>query len=135
MSVQLDVDTRNAMLDAFEATVGADPTLELRTGAPPANCAAADTGTLLADVGLPADWMGAAAAGVKSKSGVWQAIPVADGDAGHFRLKSSGGEVRMQGTVSELGAGGDLELQQDDVAITTARTLTILAFSLTGAHG
>jgi len=27
------------------------------TGAPPANCAAADSGTLLVEIPLPADWM------------------------------------------------------------------------------
>ena len=44
----------------------------VRTGAPPANCAAPDTGTLLCEIALPADWMAASAAGVKAKSGTWQ---------------------------------------------------------------
>ena len=51
----------------------------MRTGAPPANCAAPDTGTLLCEIALPADWMAASAAGVKAKSGTWQGIGVAAG--------------------------------------------------------
>lgn len=65
MTIQRSVAARNAQLNAFETTVGTAPILELRTGAQPANCAAADSGTLLASMTLPSDWMADAAAGVK----------------------------------------------------------------------
>jgi len=49
MAVQLSVTARNARLDAIETAVGTSPILRIRTGAAPANCAAADAGTVLAE--------------------------------------------------------------------------------------
>jgi hypothetical protein len=60
MTVQQSVTVRNAKLDAVETAIGVSPVLKIRTGAPPANCAAADTGTVLATCTLPSDWMAAA---------------------------------------------------------------------------
>ena len=57
MTLQYSVAVRNARLDVVESTTGASPVLEIRTGAPPVNCAAADSGTVLATVNLPSDWM------------------------------------------------------------------------------
>lgn len=99
MALQLSVAVRNALLDAIETAAGASPTLEIRSGAPPANAAAADTGTLLASMALPADWMAAAASGAKALLGTWQdASADATGTAGHFRIKQ-GVTTHLQGTV------------------------------------
>lgn len=101
MSFQFSVAVRNASLDAIETTIGASPTLEIRTGAPPANAAAADTGTLLASMVLPSDWMAAASAGAKALAGTWQ-DPAADasGRGSHFRIKQ-GATCHTQGLVSD----------------------------------
>ena len=72
MALQLSVTVRNARLDAIETAIGVSPILKIRTGTAPANCAAADTGTVLATLTLPSDWMAAASAGAKAKSGTWQ---------------------------------------------------------------
>lgn len=69
MALQYSVGVRNAKLDAVETTIGTAPILEIRSGAPPADCATADSGTLLASMTLPSDWMAAAASGQKAKSG------------------------------------------------------------------
>lgn len=61
MTIQYSVAANNARLDAIETTIGASAILKIRTGAVPANAAAADTGTVLATVSLPADWMSGAA--------------------------------------------------------------------------
>lgn len=86
MTVQHSVDYRNAKVAALETTIGVDAKLEIRTGAAPANCAAAATGTLLATLSLPTDYLGAAAAGAVAKAGTWSGTAVADGIAGHYRL-------------------------------------------------
>src|SRR5688500_7087221 len=102
MALQLSTTVRNARLDAIETTIGTSPILEIRTGAQPANCAAADSGTLLASMTLPSDWMAAAASGAKALSGTWS-DPSANnaGTAAHFRIKDSGGSTcHMQGSVS-----------------------------------
>lgn len=70
--IQLSVTVRNARLDAIETAIGTSAILKIRTGSPPANCAASDTGTVLATVNLPSDWMAAAANGSKDLSGTWQ---------------------------------------------------------------
>jgi hypothetical protein len=63
----------NAKLDAIEATIGPSAMLQFYSGAKPANCAAAATGVLLGSTALPANWLAAAAAGLKSMAGAWTA--------------------------------------------------------------
>lgn len=69
MPFQFSTAARNASLDAIETLIGASPILRIRTGAPPANCAAARSGTVLATMNLPADFMAAAVNGSKALSG------------------------------------------------------------------
>jgi hypothetical protein len=129
MALQYSQAVIHAQLDAIESTISTTPTLEIRTGAPPANCAAADSGTLLASMALPSDWMAAASSGSKAKLGTWQ-DPSADntGTPGHFRIKQ-GGTCHMQGTA---GVGtGDLSL---DGTITAGQSVTVSSFSITGGN-
>lgn len=108
MAAQFSTAVRNARADITESTIGTAPTLELRTGAPPANCAAADSGTVLASMTLPSDWLSNASGGAKSLLGTWEdASADATGTAGHFRIKA-GATCHMQGIVSATGGGGDL---------------------------
>ena len=55
MALQYSTAVRNARLDVVESTIGTSAVLKIRTGAAPANCAAADSGTVLATVNLPSD--------------------------------------------------------------------------------
>lgn len=55
MAYQFSDAARNAANDAIETAIGASPILEIRTGAPPATAATADSGTVLATMTLPAD--------------------------------------------------------------------------------
>ena len=105
MTHQYGTAERNASLDAIETSIGVSPTLEIRTGTPPANCAAAATGTVLATMTLPSDWMSAAAAGAKALLGTWQDTAAdASGIAGYFRI-SAVGTGRWQALTSEPWAG------------------------------
>lgn len=133
MALQLSVTLRNAGLDAYETATGTSPILRIRTGAAPATCATADSGTILAALTLPSDWMAAAASGVKALLGSWTASAVAGGTAAHFRIYDSGGTVcHWQGTVTVTGGGGDLQL--DTVTIVTSQVVTVTAFNLTAAN-
>ncbi len=100
MVLQFSTSARNAALDAIETHVGTAPTLEVRTGAPPATPATADSGTLLATLTLPSDWMAAASGGTKALAGTWQVNAGASGAPGHFRIKQAGSPftVHVQGT-------------------------------------
>lgn len=133
MARQFSVAVRNAMLDSIETTVGTSPTLEIRTGAAPANCAAADSGTVVATLTLPSDWMAAAASGSKSMSGTWQdASADANGTAAHYRIKASGGTVHEQGTVTATGGGGDLTV--DNTSFASGQQFTITSWTLTAGN-
>jgi hypothetical protein len=112
MTLQLSVEQRNARLDVVETTLGASPTLRIRSGAPPATTATARTGTVLATITLPADWANAAASGSKTMLGTWADGNGADatGTAGYFDITTSGSRVDMQGTVTGPGGGGDMEV-------------------------
>lgn len=72
MSVTMSTTLRNARANQIEATIGTAPRLKLRTGAPPANVATASSGTVVADMTLPTDWLAAASAGAVAQSGTWQ---------------------------------------------------------------
>ena len=62
MAIQYSVAVNNARLDAIESTTGTAPILRIFSGSQPANCATADSGTLLCSITLPTDWMNAASA-------------------------------------------------------------------------
>lgn len=128
MATQFSVAARNAAADAIETAIGTAPTLEIRTGAQPADCATADAGTLLASMALPSDWLAAASAGAKALLGTWQdASANAAGTAGHFRIKQ-GATCHIQGTVTATGGGGDITL--DNAVIAVAQQVTITGFTL-----
>lgn len=92
MTLQYSVAVRNAKLDAIETTIGTSAVLKIRTGAAPADCAAADSGTVLATLALPSDYFAAASGGAKAKSGTWEDTSAdAAGTAAHFRLYASDG--------------------------------------------
>jgi len=131
MARQFSTTIRNDWLDRWESNIGASAILEIFTGAAPANCAAADSGTKLVSITLPADWMDAAASGSKAKLGTWSATAIATGNAAHYRLKSSGGTVHEQGTVTAGGGGGDMTLDSASATITSGNTVTIGTYTTT----
>lgn len=135
MALQFSVAVRNASLDAFETTTGASAILEIRTNSPPANCAAADTGTLLASCALPSDWMNAASGGTKTKSAsAWEDTSANNtGTAAHFRIKDSGGTTcHAQGTVTASGGGGDMEV--DNTSFASGQAFSVTTFTLTAGN-
>lgn len=134
MAIQFSVAVRNARLDSIETTVGASAVLKIRSGAAPANCAAADSGTVLATINLPSDWMAAASSGTKAKSGTWQdASADATGTAGHYRLYASDGTTcHEQGTITATGGGGDMTL--DNTSIASGQIVTITSYTYTDGN-
>lgn len=134
MTTQLSVAVRNARLDAIETAIGTSAVMKIRTGAQPASCATADSGTVLATLNLPSDWLAAAASGVKSKSGTWEdASADAGGTAAHFRIYASDGTTcHAQGSVTATGGGGDMTV--DNVSFAAAQQFTVTAFSWTDGN-
>jgi hypothetical protein len=142
MALQYSVAVRNARLDVVETTVrpaNSSPTppaiLELRSGEPPASCATADSGTMLAQIVLPEDWMAAASGGTKAKSGTWAGVGAANGTVGHFRIKegTSPDTTHVQGTVGATGSP-TYDMTVDNVSISSGQTITISTFTLTAGN-
>lgn len=134
MALQFSAAVNNARLDAIESAIGASAVLkiyDLAAGAP-ANCAAAITGTVLATIVLPADWMNAASGGSKTKLGTWQdAAADASGVADFFRLFASDGTTcHAQGTVGQSGA----DLNVDNTNIAAGQTITINTFTIASGN-
>jgi hypothetical protein len=72
-----------------------------------------------------------------AKQGTWEdAAADAAGNAGHFRIRQSGDangadatQIRAEGTVTATGGGGDLEL--DNINIAVGQAISITTFPVT----
>lgn len=134
MTVQLSTTVRNARLDTIESTISTAPILTIRTGAAPANCATANSGTVLATATLPSDWLAAASGGTKALLGTWQDTSAdAAGTAGHFRIhESTATTCHIQGTVTATGGGGDMTV--DNAVFALGQNFTVTSFTLTDGN-
>lgn len=130
--MQKSVRVRNAQLDALEATIGASPSLKLRSGAAPASCGTADSGVVVATLPLPADWMAAASGGAKALLGTWEDTAADNANAGgtmHWRIYAADSACDLQGTVSVSGGAG--EVQVDNLNIAQGQKVAVSAFNVT----
>lgn len=132
MALQFSTAVRDAANDSRETTIGTAPLFRIYSGTPPANPATALSGnTLLAEITLPSDWMGASSGGVKSKSGTWtDSSANATGTASFYRIyESTGTTCHAQGTVTATGGGGDLTV--DNTSFASGQSFTVTAYSWT----
>ena len=129
MTIQLSTAVRNARSDQIEATAGTAAVLKLRTGSPPANCAAADSGTVIISYTLASDWAAAASGGSKSFNNTpISGAATATGTLGHYRLYASDGTTcHMQGTIAT--SGGDMTV--DNTSVNSGQTVNVTSWSMT----
>lgn len=100
--IQRSSGTRDDMNTALISRLGASGRCRLYTGAMPANCAAARTGTLLADIILPATPLQTASGVLSKTASAWSVAAVAAGVAGYYSLINNGtSECIEQGEVSQ----------------------------------
>lgn len=130
MAIQLSTTIRNAQANQIESTIGTSPKLQIRTGAQPTNCAATNSGSLLAELTLPSDWLAAASSGAVALAGTWTGTASGTGTAGHFRIFDSAATTcHYQGSITATGGGGDMTL--DNTSIASGQTINITAFTHT----
>lgn len=127
--MQYSAAVANATLDAIETAIGLSAVLKIYTGSMPANVAAARTGTVLATLTLPSDWMAAASGGAKAKSGTWtDASADNTGTAGYFTIFAlDGTTAHIQGTVGVSAT----DMIVDSVSFTAGQSFTINTFTIT----
>lgn len=141
MAIALSPTLKRQILDGvFNGAAGINfdsGVLEIRSGAAPGP-EAAESGTLLASIAIPADGFSAASGSAVAKAGTWQdAAADGAGTAAHFRIRRSGDAggastttSRIEGTVTATGGGGDITLDNTSIAVGQQVTITSLSFSL-----
>jgi hypothetical protein len=136
MTIQMKAECRDARLNAIETYGSTSCAMKIFTGTQPANCITANSGTDLCTINLPSDWMAAASAGAKAKTGTWSGTASAGSGStpGHFRIYNSQATMDqttciMQGSCA-VGSG-DISF---DGTITSGQTVTISTFTLTDGN-
>ncbi len=105
----------NAIVDLIDAGAAAG-VLEIRTGGPPATCATADSGTLLGTLTFSDPAFGNSSSGTATASAITSDSSADNsGDAGHFRVKDSDGNVIMQGTAGEAADSTDMTFNEKTI--------------------
>lgn len=127
MSIAIAAAVGNSLATALATAIGSASVLEIRSGAKPGPDAAA-AGTLLASITITGSFTASANAIVAADPA--SVMPVANGTAGHFRLKTSGGTSRLEGTITAVGGGGDLELTTTNIQTTVPVDIGIPTFTV-----
>lgn len=125
-----------AALDAITALVNGGGTghLYIRTGAQPTKTTDADSGTLLATLTMSATAFGASTSATSDGLATATANAItsdtnaaASGTAAHFRIKSGGATVILQGNVSTSAA----DLNFNTTTITAGDTIAVTSLKAT----
>lgn len=129
MTIQYSVTHQNNNVADIVTQAGATAYLLIYSGAPPAHCSVAASGTLLASLPCSAT-LGEVSNGVLTFNPITSEAASAAGTAGYWRLCTSaaGTTVVAQGTVGVSGA--DLNFN-GGVVFTAGETISVSSFSIT----
>lgn len=132
MAIQFDVATRNAMADAITAQVSTSARLKIYDGPPPANVAASLSGNnLLVDLPCSATFAPSASGGALTLNAITTTNAAATGTASFFRITTSGGAAKVQGTVGT--AGNDLNLTSTSIVSGAPVAINSAVLTMPGA--
>ena len=130
MALQFGTTLRNDFLAQFSTVLGASGTLVVYTGATPANCGAAATGTLLATITLNSTSFGTPSAGSVLMNGLPLTATAGNtGTAGYYRLLDGSSTCHNQGTCGLTGSGADLIF--DNTSIVSGQSVNVTGFTVT----
>lgn len=131
MTVKLAVAQRNSRLDSLVNAIGNAAQIRIFTTPRPANVAAAETGTLLAQLtGNATAFAPAASGGATTANAITQDSSADNtGTAAWARIRTSGGTAVMDIDVTATGGGGELELVT--TSIVAGQPVQITALTLT----
>ena len=103
-------------------------TITIRTGAPAGPDNAAGGSALIAYT-TGAGW-NAAASKSKSKNFTLSGAATAGGTAGHVRMSNAADTERAEGTITATGGGGDMTV--DNTNIASGQTVTVTTLTISG---
>lgn len=117
--VKISTLARNQACDAIVdlidiGSANANGIIEIRTGAPPSSPQASASGTLLATLDMNSTAFSDAANGTATAAAITGGSVVATGTAGWFRIYNKDNTAILDGTITTLGGGGDLQLDRVD---------------------
>lgn len=130
MSVQYSLTHRTNAMTQLNTDIGASAVIKLFSGAAPANCGTADTGTVLVTFAGNAGGFGTAAAQVLTASAVASVTAGASGTPGYFRIYPSAATTTnavVQGTVGT--AATDMILTA--ATVTAGQTVNFTSLTVT----
>ncbi|MGW8565636.1 hypothetical protein [Isoptericola sp. NPDC055881] len=121
MTISIAATAAQAMGAALATDIGSGATIEIRSGSKPATPETTATGTLLATVTIAGSFT--SSGGVLTAADPASVTVGATGTAGYFRVKTSGGTGKIDGTVTATGGGGDMQLAT--TALSSGATLDL----------
>ena len=134
MAIQYSTTHRtNAMTD-IATQAGVNAVIKIFSGAQPATCVTADSGTMLVTFAGNATQFGTASAGVLTASAVANATAAATGTAGYFRVYPNAATTTnavFQGTVGLSGT--DMIVTNTSIAVSQTCTFTSMTVTAFGA--
>ena len=128
MALSISAAAAQAEGAALATYIGANATIEIRSGAKPATPETAASGTLLATVAISGSFT--SSGGVLTAADPASVSPAASGTAGHFRLRQSGGTAVLDGTVTATGGGGDMQLGSTTITTGVPVDLGVPSFTV-----
>jgi hypothetical protein len=130
MAIQYSTTHRtNAMTD-IATQAGTNANIKIFTGSPPANCATADTGTVLVTLTGNASGLGTATSGVLTFNAITSGTASNTGTAGYFRVYPSSATTTnavLQGTVGTSGT----DMIIGSTSISSGQTVSISSWTIT----
>lgn len=132
--MQYSVTTRTNQMSTLNTDIGINAVIKIFTGALPANCGTADTGTLLATFAGNAAGFGTASAGALTASAVASVTAAASGTAGYFRVYPSAATTTnavVQGTAGLSGT--EMIMTANPVTLGQTINFTSLVVTRSGA--
>jgi hypothetical protein len=119
MALTISAAAAQAMAVALATDIGSAATIEIRTGTKPATPETAASGTLLATVAISGSFT--ASGGSLTAANPAAVTVAASGTAAHFRVKTSGGTAKVDGTVGTSGA----DMNLDNVALVSGGSVDL----------
>lgn len=132
MALTIASGTRDAQLSGIASDIGNAGLLRIYAGTRPAGPGSAvGSATLLAELtcGSP---FGTASGGTLTLGSITSAAATADGTAAWFRITTSGGTGKIDGSITATGGGGDLTFAT--TTVTTGVTVSISSATLTAGN-
>ena len=130
MAIQYSLTHRTNAMSTLNTDIGINAVIKLFSGAAPANCGTADTGTLLVQFAGNAAAFGSAASQVLTASAVASVTAAATGTPGYFRIYPSAATTTnavTQGTVGTTGT--DMILTA--ATVTAGQTINFSSLTVT----